>query len=111
MPRSQLPVSTTPHTAHPMADSISRLEEVRLAHGLPKQMTFISGYKWILGKKWKCRQYKVKEDKTVISGSKAILFPTVMTGLPSQRMPKTGYVENTVKSAVKPANEIGICMV
>ena len=36
---------------------------------------------------------------------------TVMTGLPSQRMAKTGYVENTVKSAVKPANEIGICMV
>ena len=73
-------------------------------------MTFISGYELILRKKCKCRRYKVKEDKTVTSGSKAILFPLAMTGLPSQHMAETGYEVNTVKSAVKPANEIGICM-
>lgn len=71
MPRSQPPASMTPHTARPMADSISLLGEKRLAHGRPLKMTFISGCRWILGKKWRCRRYKVKEGNTVISGSKA----------------------------------------
>ena len=63
MPRSPLPASTTPDTARPKADSISLLGKERLAHGRPVKMTFISGCKWILGKKWRCRRYKLSQGR------------------------------------------------
>ena len=93
MCRSRLQASTTPHTARPKADSISLLGKERLAHGRLLKTTWISGCKWILGKKWRCRRYKVKDDQTVISGSKAILSPIVMTRLHSQHMAKMWYVK------------------
>ena len=60
MARSQLQPTTTLDTALPMADSISRLEEGRLAHGQPAQMTFISGYKYILEQKTEVTAIKIQ---------------------------------------------------